>query len=179
MDFIQSLDPSKLVLAGTWLSFILSPFSAPFYNLPIFLFGVYTQENTEAFQSLQTFTALLGGSCIWDIIWMTQNSQHGFIKFLTVLLLILKVPTFFAFGLSLRQRGAQFSGLGIRGSDLIWSMPGGFTSTGRDGYQAMDEERPVETSRPAPRPAPPTTAPTAATPAPPTTNAGPGAYQSL
>ncbi|EEB93479.1 hypothetical protein MPER_07856 [Moniliophthora perniciosa FA553] len=98
MDFIQSLDPSKLVLAGTWFSFILSPFSAPAYNLPIFLFGVYVQENTEAFQSLR--------------------HQHGFIKFLTVVLLILKVPTFLAFGLSLRQRGAQFSGLGIRASDL-------------------------------------------------------------
>ncbi|KAK7058957.1 hypothetical protein VNI00_001581 [Paramarasmius palmivorus] len=185
MDFIQSLDPSKLVMGGTWLSFVLSPFSAPPYNLPIFLFGFYAQENTEAFQSLQMFkfTALLGGSCIWDIVWMTRNQQHGFIIFLSVVLLILKIPTFLAFGLSLRQRGAQFSGLGIRGGDLsgptVWSMPGGFTSGGRDGYQAMDEERPVEASRPASRPVPPAN-PTGAPPPPPSTNAGgPGAYQSL
>lgn len=178
MDFIQSLDPSKLVQAGTWLSFATTLFTAPTYNLPIFLFGFYAQENSEAFQSLQAFTALLGGSCIFDIVWMIINgsNQGGFSRFLTILLLLLKIPTFLSFGLSLRQRGAQFGGLGIRGNDLngptVWTMPGGFTSTGRDGYQAMDEERHVETSRP-----PPVNLTTA--PPPPTGAGGPGAYQTL
>ncbi|KAG7099224.1 hypothetical protein E1B28_001090 [Marasmius oreades] len=180
MDFIQRLDPSKLVQAGTWLSFITALFTSPSYNLPIFLFGSYAQENNEASQSLQTFTALLGGSCVIDIVWMIINSskQGRFSRFLTILLLLLKIPTFLAFGLSLRQRGAQFGGLGIRGNDLsgptVWSMPGGFTSTGRDGYQAMDEESHVESNRPPPLPVNSTTVP------PPTTNmGGPGAYQTL
>lgn len=73
MDFVQGLDPSKLVLAETvwtWLlnalefqthriisqvlSFLLSPFSSPPYNLAIFLFGIYAQENSESVQALQT-----------------------------------------------------------------------------------------------------------------------------
>ncbi|KAF9036961.1 hypothetical protein BDZ89DRAFT_946302 [Hymenopellis radicata] len=144
MEFVQGLDPSKLVLAGTVLSFVIAPFAAPTYNLPIFLFGSYAQENTEAVASLQTFTGLVGGSLLWDIIWMSTNEQNGFIKFLTILLFFVKIPTFLAFGLAARQRGAQFGGLGIRGGDLsVWSMPGGFTSTGRDGYQNMDEEQAV------------------------------------
>jgi hypothetical protein len=71
MDFVQALDPSKLVLGGvvsffiihpfrrfqrsSWqaLSFFLSLFSSPSYNLPIYLFGAYAQEQTEAIQSLQ------------------------------------------------------------------------------------------------------------------------------
>ncbi|KAG6890398.1 hypothetical protein C0995_008752 [Termitomyces sp. Mi166 len=53
MDFVQGLDPSKLVLAETVLSFAVSPFIAPPYNLAIFLFGTYAQENTEAVQSLR------------------------------------------------------------------------------------------------------------------------------
>jgi hypothetical protein len=71
MDFVQGLDSSKLVLGGvvsfsiillfrrrqhpSWqgLSFFLSVFSSPPYNLPIFLFGAYAQEQTEAIQSLQ------------------------------------------------------------------------------------------------------------------------------
>lgn len=36
------------------LAFLLSVFASPSYNLPIFLFGCYAQENTEALQSLQT-----------------------------------------------------------------------------------------------------------------------------
>ncbi|KAF7436825.1 hypothetical protein PC9H_003658 [Pleurotus ostreatus] len=164
-DFVQNLDPSKLVLGGTALSFLLSPFAAPPYNLPIFLFGIYAQENTEGVQSLQTFTALLGISHFFDVLWMMNNEQQGFVKFMTVVLLLLKIPVFFAFGLTLRQRGAQFSGLGIRGGDLsgatVWSgaMPGGLGN----GYQSLDEES-VD-ARPAPKvganppPGPPPTGP--------------------
>lgn len=80
MDFVQALDPSKLVLAGTVsqpgpsnfivpqtyllqaVSFLLSPFASPSYNLPIFLFGCYAQENAEALQSLQTVSNVQSAS---------------------------------------------------------------------------------------------------------------------
>jgi len=151
MDFVQSLDPSKLVLAGTvrtsmpgsqqcviklllqGLSFFLALGVSPPYNLPVFLFGCYAQENTEAVQSLQTvsfpckswslgmlysflpfqFTSLLGVSFIFDIIWTIRNDQHGFFKFLTILLILLKIPTFFAFMMALRQRGLTAGNFGI------------------------------------------------------------------
>ncbi|EJF66697.1 hypothetical protein BD309DRAFT_854155 [Dichomitus squalens] len=117
-DFIQALDPSKLAIVGTAMSFVTSAFVAPVYNLPIFLFGVLSQESSEAIQSLRAFTFLLGGSILYDIIWMSNNSQHWFVRLLTVLLLILKLPTIFAFATALRQRGGSFSGLNIRGNDL-------------------------------------------------------------
>ncbi|KAI0778187.1 hypothetical protein BD413DRAFT_446769, partial [Trametes elegans] len=117
-DFIQSLDPSKLVLVGTGLSFITSAFVAPAYNLPIFLFGVYAQEATEAIQSLKAFTFLLAASMFYDVIWFFRNSPSWFIRLVLILLLILKIPTTFAYVTALQQRGAQFSGLGIRGNDL-------------------------------------------------------------
>ncbi|KII94342.1 hypothetical protein PLICRDRAFT_695347 [Plicaturopsis crispa FD-325 SS-3] len=175
-EFIQALDPAKLVLAETILSFATAPFTAPPYNLAIFLFGIYAQENAEGYQSLQTFTGLLGASTIFDIIWMSRNSQNGFIKFVTILILILKLPTFFAFASAMRSRGAQFGGLGDRVSGLagptVWSMPGGFTSGGHDGYQNVDEEPPNHAP---PRPSGP---PVGHAP-PPSQPAGPGAYQSV
>ncbi|KIK70997.1 hypothetical protein GYMLUDRAFT_33101 [Collybiopsis luxurians FD-317 M1] len=164
-----NLDPSKLVLFTTAFSFILSGFAVPPYNLPVFLFGVYAQENAEAFLSLQVFTALLGASFFYDVVWMIRNDQHGFVKFLSILLLIFKIPTFFAFAVAARQRGAQFGGLGVRGNDFsgptVWSMPGGFTS-GRDGYQNVDDEVPAQ---PAPAAAPP----------PPPAPTAPAAYQTV
>ncbi|KAJ7071023.1 hypothetical protein C8F01DRAFT_1244688 [Mycena amicta] len=161
MDFARHLDTSKLVLGLTALSFIISPFSAPPYNLPIMLFGTLAQqqENSDG-QALQTFTGLLGASTILDIIWMSQNSQSVFIRLLTILLLLLKVPTFLAFGLALRQQGGQFAGLNIRGGDLggatVWdSMPGSFGTAG-NGYQNLDEERTARAvpSMPVAQPAP-------------------------
>ncbi|PBK96484.1 hypothetical protein ARMGADRAFT_1138712 [Armillaria gallica] len=118
MDFVQGLDPSKLLLGGAVLSFVVSAFSAPIYNFPLFLYGLYGQENTESVSALQNFTGFLAGSLLWDIIWMANHGQHGFIKFLTILLLILKIPTLAACGLAVRQRGATFGGLGLRGNDL-------------------------------------------------------------
>jgi hypothetical protein len=70
---------------------------------------------------------MLGLSFFFDIIWMLRNEQSGFIRFLTIILLLVKVsyppnystviyqrqiPTFFSFLLVMRQRGAQFGGLG-------------------------------------------------------------------
>jgi len=175
-DFVQALDPSKLVLVETVLSFVTSAFSAPTYNLPIFLFGVYAQESAEAIQSLKTFTFLLGGSVIYDIIWLAKNEQNWFIRLVTITVLLLKVPTLLAFGAALRQRGAQFSGLGFRGNDLngatVWSMPGGFTSSlgagGREGYQSVDD--PIDA--PVPKPLSPQ-------PQSQTATLAPGAYQSV
>ncbi|KDR84998.1 hypothetical protein GALMADRAFT_308768 [Galerina marginata CBS 339.88] len=173
MDYIQTLDPSKLVLAGTGLSFLLSLAATPPYNLPIFLFGCYAQEVAEATQSLQTFTALLGVSTVFDIVWMIKNEQHGFFKFLTVCLLLLKIPTLLAFVNALRQRGSQFGGLGSAnlGGPTVWSMPGGFTSNGREGYQTVDDDAFVRNIRPA-QSVPHKSAPTAEP-------AAPGAYQAV
>jgi hypothetical protein len=69
-EFLQALDPSKLVLVGTvraihpsilhfltsyqGVAFLMSPFTAPPYNLPIFLFGTIAQEVPEASRSLTT-----------------------------------------------------------------------------------------------------------------------------
>ncbi|KAI0735167.1 hypothetical protein C8Q76DRAFT_791739 [Earliella scabrosa] len=178
-DFVQALDPSKLVLAGTALSFATSAFVAPVYNLPIFLFGMVAQESSDAVQSLQAFTALIAGSMVYDIIFMANHEQNWFIKLLNILLLVLKLPTVAAFATALRQRGGSFSGLNIRGNDLsgptVWSMPGGFTSSfggggGRDGYQNVEDpaEGPKPLSVPPSHPAQP--APSAQ---------APGAYQTV
>ncbi|KAJ6519826.1 hypothetical protein C8R45DRAFT_952847 [Mycena sanguinolenta] len=179
MDFLQNLDPSKLTLGLTVLSFIISPFSSAPYNLPIMLFGVatQTQESSEGL-ALQLFTGLLGGSAIFDIIWMTQNEQNGFVRLLAILLLIGKIPTFISFSLAIRQTGGHFAGLGIRGGDLsgatVWdSMPGSFGGRGNNGYQNLDEERPAQFSRPVPPPSA-----SAAQPAP-QAPAAPGSYQTV
>lgn len=151
-DFVQGLDPSRFVLAETVLSFAISPFAAPTYNLPIFLFGLYAQENTEAVLSLQVFSALLGASALFDLIWMFQNPQVWVIRMVSVLILLFKAPTFLAFANSLRSRG-HLTGLGgLGGGDLsgptVWTMPGGFSSNDRDGYQAVHEHSVPETARP-------------------------------
>ncbi|CAK5264408.1 unnamed protein product [Mycena citricolor] len=195
MDFVQGLDPSKLSLALTALSFFLSPFASPPYNLPVMLFGTLVQQQeagvgqalhivshcTQLSLDLAStlavhrsvvaaiclvrdaipYTALLGASIPFDIIWMIGNSQNGFIRFLSLLLVLLKLPAFISFGLALRQRGGGlgFGSLNIRGNDLggatVWdSMPGGFGSVGNNGYQNFDDERPAQYSRPtAPAPA--------------------------
>ena len=127
------------------------------------------------------FTGMVGLSSVFDIIWMARHGQNGFIRFVTILILILKVyftichllgnteclsqlPTFLALGISLRARGAQFSGLGgdiasatgtpvtssattHADSFAVWSMPGGFSSDSRGGYQNVDEELGPETPR--------------------------------
>ncbi|KAG2120876.1 uncharacterized protein F5147DRAFT_663580 [Suillus discolor] len=157
-DFIQALDPGKLLLAETALAFIISPFTVPAYNLPIFLFGSYVQESSDAAQSLTLFAGLLSFSIFYDVLWMIKNDQGGFLRFLTVVLLLLKIPTTGAFLVAMRQRGGQFPGLGtdIHGP-TVWSMPGGFTSGGRDGYQTVDDDTPRAPSKvssvPAPQPA--------------------------
>ncbi|KAG2154836.1 hypothetical protein DEU56DRAFT_770690 [Suillus clintonianus] len=142
-DFIQVLDPAKLIFAETALAFIISPFTVPAYNLPIFLFGSYVQESHDAAQSLNLFAGLLSLSIFYDVLWMIRNEQGAFLRLLTVILLLLKLPTTGSFLIAVRQRGGQFPGLGtdINGP-TVWSMPGGFTSSGRDGYQTVEDDAP-------------------------------------
>ncbi|KAI0756988.1 hypothetical protein C8Q80DRAFT_70131 [Daedaleopsis nitida] len=179
-DFIQGLDPSKLVLVGAALSFVASASVAPAYNLPIFLFGLIAQESQDALLSLKVFTGMLTASILYDIIWMFNgHRQHWLITLLLVLILLLKFPTALSFVTALRQRGASFSGLNIRGNDLggptVWSMPGGFSTSfggGRDGYQNVED--PPEGPRPlSVPPSQPPHAQPVPTPAP-----VPGTYQS-
>jgi len=186
-DYLQSLDPRSLLVLETVLSFTISPLTSPSYNLPLFLFGVYSQESSESSQSLKLFTGLLGASALFDIIWLFRNSPDWFSKLVLVIILLLKGPTFFTFLTALRQRGEQFSGLNIRGGDLngptLWSMPGGFSSLGRSGYENVDGGD-VESN---PRPSVATRVNVAATPqaptpapAPPNANqAAPGGYQTI
>ncbi|THH34028.1 hypothetical protein EUX98_g89 [Antrodiella citrinella] len=172
-DFIQALDPLKLVFTETVLSFAITPFNAPLYNFPLFLFGVYAQESQENTESLKLFSGFVAISVLFDIIWMSTNPQNWFIRAVTIAILIIKLPTALACLAALRQRGAQFNGLGFRGNDLagatVWSMPGGFTSGGdREGYQTVDEPTLASSPRPHAPPTAPTSQPTA-----------PGAYQSV
>ncbi|KAH0826312.1 hypothetical protein J3R83DRAFT_5258 [Lanmaoa asiatica] len=183
-DFIQGLDPGKLVLSGAVLSFIMSPFSAPAYNLPIFLFGALVHESSDAVQSLKLFAGILSASMLFDIIWVFNNEQSGFVKILLFLLWLLKArtqnahfPTAATFLAALRQRGSQFMGLGAdtSGPTAVWSMPGGFTSSGREGYQVVDDEPRVS----APRAPPPPQKTTVIAPTPkPAPSVQPGNYQS-
>ncbi|KAF8350057.1 hypothetical protein F5887DRAFT_412035 [Amanita rubescens] len=170
MDLVQRLDPLRLLLAETLLSFGLSLFSSPSYNFPLFLFGSYVQENSDAVQSLQTFTALLGASILFDFVWILNNEQSAIIRLLTVILALMKIPTVFVFVNIVRERHSHIAGFGRFDSAgaTVWSMPGGFTSNGREGYQPVDEERPQNNSNI--RPAPILTTPTAA-------QGPPGAYQ--
>ncbi|KAF8745563.1 hypothetical protein AX14_006885 [Amanita brunnescens Koide BX004] len=172
MDFVQRLDASKLLLAETLLSFGLSLFSSPPYNLPIFLFGTYVQENADAIQSLQTFTALLGASVLFDLVWIFKNEQSGLIRLMTIILTLLKIPTAFVFVNTVRERHLHtvgFGGFDSAGA-TVWSMPGGFTSNERSGYQTVDDERSRNNTNIRPASA---STPTAHS----TTQGPPGAYQ--
>lgn len=149
------------------------------YNFPLFLFGSYIQESSEAVGSLKTFTVLLPFSALYDLVSLINQSYSTWHKLLVFLVILLKVPVFFAFASSLRQRGFEI-GLGVGGPNLsgptLWSMPGGFTSTGDDRYQTVDDDASfVRANRP-PAPTPSHNAPPMPTPA---TQAAPGAYQTV
>jgi hypothetical protein len=154
--------------------------------------------------SVIQFTGLLGISAIFDTIWMIRNDQSGFIKFLTVVLILFKVTYVESFrdrvdpltvisdtdflllppryastrcsiwwtgwGRHHRYLGSSSSSSLRSNSPSVWSMPGGFTSTGRDGYQTVDDET-HNHQPPQPR----------ATPKPVLVNnpAAPGAYESV
>ncbi|KAI0296210.1 hypothetical protein BC826DRAFT_247556 [Russula brevipes] len=144
-DFLQGLDASKLILFEAALSFITSPFTSPAYNFPIFLFGLYVQESQEAAPPLlQAFSGFLGASAVTDIIWLSrlESGQSVFVLLLNILILLLKVPTFVAFQGTLNSRGVRGVSLGGAefGGTTVWAMPGGFPSSGREGYQTVESE---------------------------------------
>ncbi|CAE6520642.1 unnamed protein product [Rhizoctonia solani] len=134
---LQQLDPNSLVLALTALSFVTSPFRspAPIYNLPINLFGIYALDKTESNEPLRLLTAMEGVSIFFDIIYMWRHDQNGFIKLLTIVLTLGKIPTFLVLLQTLKARGDQYAhsigGAGFQ-SQTVWSMPGGFRQSGYD-----------------------------------------------
>ncbi|KAJ1311578.1 hypothetical protein OPQ81_010061 [Rhizoctonia solani] len=133
---LQQLDPNSLVLVLTTLSFVTSPFKSPRYNLPINLFGIYALDKTESNEPLRLFTALEGISVFFDIVYMWRHDQNGFIKLLTILLTLGKIPTFLILLQTLKARGDQYAhsiggGAGFQ-SQTVWSMPGGFRQGGYD-----------------------------------------------
>lgn len=156
--FIQNLDPTSLIMVEASLAAFNAVWNAPPYNLPVFLFGIYAQESQESNNPLRFFTGLLGASVIFDIIWFAKNGQNVFSRLLSIAILLFKVPTFLTVLNALRQRGEQFGGLSIRPGDMsgatVWSMPGGFSSSGggggRDGYQNLDTAYDVPAAAPPP-----------------------------
>jgi len=177
-EFIQNLDPRNLVVLETALSFLISTSSAPVYNFPLFLFGVYAQDSGEGNQSLNLFTVLLGGSMLLDIIWLASHEQHWFSRLLTIIILVVKAPTFLCFMSALRQRGEHLPGFGsgdLNGA-TVWTMPGGLSS-GRNGYEHVGD-RDVEALA-TPRAAPVVQVTAAAQPAPSSVTNPPGSYQAM
>jgi len=168
-----------LLYVGSAISLINSTFMSPVYNFPLYLFSIYAYERENSNDSLRYATGMLGASMILDFIWLlTTHGQNGFSKAFSIILLIIKAPTVLALLNYLRTRGAGFN-LGeagsLSGGNTIWSMPGGFGSSGHGGYQAVggDREDDLEQARPAPPPRqPPAPAPNNVRPAPPT-NSGP------
>ncbi|KAF9070957.1 hypothetical protein BDP27DRAFT_1446664 [Rhodocollybia butyracea] len=119
----------------------------------------YTRQKTLIPLCLCRFTGLLGASILHDVVWMIVNEQGGFIKVLTVLLLLLELSTFPSFALAIQGNEEH--------NWWVLAMPGGFTRS-RDRYKNVDEV-----------PAPPR----AATPPPPLAPQAPahapGAYQTV
>lgn len=158
MDAVP-LDAAALVLIETSLAFITAPFTSPTYNFPLFLFGIYATENKESSEPLRLFSALVGLSFLFDLIWLFRHDYNGLIGFIVVIAMLGKIPTFYMILLSLRHRGLAFgSVLGrggedqIAGPNTVWQMPGGFTGP-KQGYQNIDED--LETAPGAPSQPPP------------------------
>ncbi|KAG9045059.1 hypothetical protein FS837_007106, partial [Tulasnella sp. UAMH 9824] len=124
MDAVP-LDVAALVLVQTSLAFITAPFTSPTYNFPLFLFGIYATENKESSEPLRLFSALVGLSFLFDLIWLFRHDYNGLIGFILVIAMLGKV---------------------------VWSMPGGFAGP-KPGYQNIDED--LETAPGAPSQPPP------------------------
>ncbi|EJU02049.1 hypothetical protein DACRYDRAFT_22433 [Dacryopinax primogenitus] len=179
MSIPFQLDARSLLQLQTGLTFATAAFHAPPYNLAMFLFGVYAIDQTTANEPLRLFAGMLAVSLVWDLIWMITNGQHILVRLLSILILVMKLPTLSTVIASLRQRGdylASRIGTGDIGGSTIWTMPGGFTR--QAGYDSLDsgEAGGAYVDAPAgnaPRPGPPQTHP------PPPSGAAPGAYESV
>ncbi|KAG9311261.1 hypothetical protein JVU11DRAFT_8346 [Chiua virens] len=136
-DFMQGLDPGKLILSGATLAFLISPFSAPSYNLPIFLFGALVHESSDAFQSLKLFAGLLSASSPFrHHLGVQQRAKHPRQTPLHPLVAaqstlfasdaeserspLVQIPTTLTVVTSLRQRGSQFMGIGADVHGPYW-----------------------------------------------------------
>ncbi|KAG8998508.1 hypothetical protein FRB94_006853 [Tulasnella sp. JGI-2019a] len=155
-----SLDASSLILIQTSLAFIVTPFTAPVYNFPLFLYGLYAVEKTDSNEPLRLFSGMVGLSVLFDFIWLFRQDWNSLIGLLIIINMMVKGPTFFAVLTALRFRGDRFGALGDRGEgdslpstagNTVWSMPGGF-SGGKPGYQNIDDD--LEEGAPAPSSAP-------------------------
>ncbi|KZO93551.1 hypothetical protein CALVIDRAFT_540001 [Calocera viscosa TUFC12733] len=190
MSIPFALDVRALLQVQAALSFATAAFHNPSYNLALFLFGVYAVDQTTLNEPLRLFAGMLAVSLVWDLIWMIRNSQAILVRLISILILILKVPTLSTTVASLRQRGdylASRLGTGDLGGSTIWTMPGGFTR--QAGYDSLDSGEaagpyadtsagPADVSRipqvvNAPRPPPPQSRPQ------PPSGAAPGAYESV
>ncbi|KAG8881262.1 hypothetical protein FRB98_004448 [Tulasnella sp. 332] len=156
-----SLDAPSLILIQTSIAFIVTPFTAPVYNFPLFLFGQYASEKTDTNEPLRLFSGMLGLSILFDFIWLLREDWNKLIGLLIIINMMVKGPTFFAVLTALRFRGDRFGGLGDSGGggslssgagNTVWSMPGAF-SGGKPGYQNIDDD--LEEAAPAPSTAPP------------------------
>ncbi|KAF8311205.1 hypothetical protein DL93DRAFT_1507756 [Clavulina sp. PMI_390] len=157
MASFQGLDAQTLVVVHAVISFVSAPFLSPTYNFPLFLFGIYAADRTDSVESLRLFAGFVSASVVFDIIWLAKTSgQNGLIMLLTILNLILKVPTVLACVNSLRMRGDSFASSISAGqfgqfgaSQPVWSMPGAFS--GRDGYTNVDDDLEGGANTPPPR----------------------------
>jgi len=178
MSSFQGIDAQTLIIAQAVIAFVTAPYVSPTYNFPLFLFGIYASERTESAESLRLFSGFLTLSVIFDIIWLAKTrGQNGLIQALTIINLIVKVPTIFASLNTLRLRGDSFAsslaGNHFGSNQPVWSMPGSFS--GRDGYQNVDDD--LERANTPPRA--PSKAPVPAPPPPQSHGAPPGGYQTL
>ncbi|KZT52403.1 hypothetical protein CALCODRAFT_415213, partial [Calocera cornea HHB12733] len=87
------------------LSFLTAAWHSPPYNLALFLFGLYAVDQTNVNEPLRLFAGMLALSLVWDLVWMIRHSQGILIRLISILILILKVPTLSTTVASLRQRG--------------------------------------------------------------------------
>jgi len=150
-----SLDAPSLILIQTSFAFIVTPFTAPVYNFPLFLFGQYASDKTDSNEPYRLFLGMLGLSVLFDLIWLINQDWSRMIGILVILNMLLKGPTFFATLTALRFRGDRFGALGggagegesVATGNPVWSMPGGFTG-GKSGYQNIDDD--LEEAAPAP-----------------------------
>ncbi|PVG00696.1 hypothetical protein CPB86DRAFT_754144 [Serendipita vermifera] len=167
MDFINALDPASLTLLHSGVAFVCSPFTSPSYNLPIFLFGIWSLQVTDTYEPLRIFSGFVGTSILFDIIWLSIYEPATLIKVILVLNLLLKIPTFLSLMVALKHRGDRF-GASLPGpgefpshTQTVWAMPtpaglGAYQAAGGDtGPERNHGSKPLPTS-PSPAPAMPT-----------------------
>ncbi|CED85499.1 hypothetical protein [Phaffia rhodozyma] len=147
-----TFDTRKLLSTQASLALFLSPFKTPRYNLELFLFGIIANELQTTNQPLRLFAGFLGLSLFpVDLIWLIRygHRQSFLIWTLTLVHMLLKIPTFYSTVVTLRERGdetyAQAPGIDVpflasrginlntgstqtvwQASDMEAAIPGGY-----------------------------------------------------